>query len=69
MHVSLLHGDRTDNDQFWFVRYRVVLTRRDSTTHAGSYVSRHAYAHNGRQGKQLQPGGGHSKGTKTDIRT
>jgi hypothetical protein len=33
----------------------------------GGYASRRAYAHNGRQGKQLQPGGGHSKGTQTDI--
>jgi hypothetical protein len=69
MYVSLLLGDRTDNDRCWFVRYRVALTRRDSTTHAPSYVSRHVYAHNGRQGKQLQPGGGHFEGTKTDIRT
>jgi hypothetical protein len=33
----------------------------------GGYVSRRAYAHNGRQGKQLRHGGGHSKGTETDI--
>jgi hypothetical protein len=65
MYVSLLYGDWPDNHQFWFVRYRVALTSGTQQPMPGGYASRRAYAHNGRQGKQLQPGG--SKGTKTDI--